>query len=510
MQAENPKLARSEWYWFAAVILLGFMIRLFRLSVQSLWLDEMTSIQVAQRSLPEILSGWAFNNHTPPLYYVLLNLWSKIIPLTEAGLRLPSVLIDLLNMVLLLRLCLRFTPRINAFFILSAYAVSPFMIYYSQEGRMYTLAVFFALAYSLSLEKLCRATTGLIAGSLLSGILLALGLYTHYYFLFFACAVVPLALYATRSSPKHMAAVCCSGLIAAILFLPWIPIVIQLAESGGQPFRRFHLSVIPYTFFRFVVGYAVFPINIDTKLRFMEEVTAHAPELILVFSLLGLLGYYVLMHSRGPARPLFLSLAWVVSVPILIALVVSFKTPVLSERYFIILFPFFLLLLIGGLELKRARQMQAVCALVAFLILGDLAYFINPNFGKAQWRSAAEYVSTIADGDVIFVEPDYAADVFKYYFNRPDDVFRLSPLKSQEDVQLDEHFEKAVRNHREIILVTSGPFFDKGYSRVLRRIAIEKAPKVFPLETGITCVKWEINRDQLSKSAVGAFARSPL
>ena len=72
--------------WFVAVLMLGLVVRLIGLGHQSLWLDEMTSIQIASMPLGQILIGRGFDNHTPPLYYVLLHLFGQITPLTELGL----------------------------------------------------------------------------------------------------------------------------------------------------------------------------------------------------------------------------------------------------------------------------------------------------------------------------------------------------------------------------------------------------------------------------------------
>jgi len=488
-QVRQRNIDRSQQYWFAAIIVLGLVIRLVRLGAQSLWLDEMTSILVAQISLSDILSGSAFDNHTPPLYYAILHLWFRIFPTTEIGLRLPSALIDLLNMLLLSRLAGRWLPRPNAVLLVTAYALSPFMIYYSQEGRMYTLAVFFGLSSALALEKLAHAEERLIVWTVFSGILLASGLYTHYYFIFFGAALLALELYIVRRSMKHIVALCCSGTIAAFLFSLWLPVMIRIANAGGQSFRQFRFTVLPYTFFRFLVGYGIFPINMSTKAHFTEEVIAHTPHLALVFSMLLLLCCYAIARSRGHSQALVLSAAWLVSMPILIAVVISLKIPMLSERYFALLFPFFLLLTVGSLDLRLVWHRATACALLALFVFCDLAYFLNPHFGKAQWRDAAEYVSNITDNDIILVEPDYAADVFKYYFRKPNSVLRLRPMRAKGP---DERFQRAVTEHSDIILVSSGRTAENGYISILDKIALKKSVKVFALETGITCTRWEI------------------
>jgi hypothetical protein len=65
----NSNVSSSKLYWFLIFILAGFAFRLIGIVKQSLWLDEITSLQVALSPLEVILSGGAFDNFTPPLYY---------------------------------------------------------------------------------------------------------------------------------------------------------------------------------------------------------------------------------------------------------------------------------------------------------------------------------------------------------------------------------------------------------------------------------------------------------
>src|SRR5439155_20847121 len=63
----------------AAILLLAFAVRIYRLGAQSLWVDEAFSINGAR--LGPLLSG-VQDPGQPPLYGVLLALW---VPLAGAG-----------------------------------------------------------------------------------------------------------------------------------------------------------------------------------------------------------------------------------------------------------------------------------------------------------------------------------------------------------------------------------------------------------------------------------------
>jgi mannosyltransferase len=484
--------------WFVAVLMLGLVVRLIGLGHQSLWLDEMTSIQIASMPLGQILIGRGFDNHTPPLYYVLLHLFGQITPLTEFGLRLFSVCIDFVNIVLLWLVCRRFVERRSALLITSAYAVSPFALYYAQEGRMYTLAVFFALVYTYTLERVVNAEQRFVLWAIMAGIMLALGVYTHYYMAFYAFGVFSAALFAVRRSYERISAIVLSGLLAVVLFAPWIPIAVHLVGGAGQTFRTHLLSVVPYTVFRYVIGYAIFPLNMHTKENLVGAVIAHAPYVVAVFSTLLLLGPALLRRDTLRSS-LLVAAGWVLTVPFVVGLLISSKVPMLSERYLIVSFPVFLFVCLAFQDFSRRWSVAATGLFFVLLVVGDIAYFFNPLFGKAQWRDAAGYVERILDHDgLVLVEPDYAAPIFQYYFRGPQPVYALHLLKLENArSEAESQLHRRLRGHRSFVLITSGPqTADTGYAEMLTKYAEKRQTQVFELETGIVCTTWELVHDR--------------
>lgn len=488
----------TKWLWLIIAITSGVALRLFALDQQSLWLDEMTSIQIAQKTWDQIVIGQGHDHHTPPFYYLLLHLWGRFIPLTEFGLRLFSVSVDAVNMVLVGLLCSRFISKDSSLLVVSAYALSPFAVYYAQEGRMYTLAVLFALLYTLAIERLVRSKGSLLLWAVTAGFILALGIYTHYYLVLYAFSVISLSLYVARRSYMRVTFIVLSGLLAILLFAPWIPMMLQLARGEGQTFRTHIFSVVPYTFFRFVIGYGVFPLNMGAKEDLIRSAVAHGFYLVAVFGSVLLLA----LTSRGRANtrnPLKAAAGWVLLTPIMVGLIISLKVPMLSERYLIVVFPVFLLLCLGFQNLSRKRSVMAVGSFFLMLLIGDIAYFYNPHFGKAQWRDSALYVAqSLGSSGAVFVEPDYAAPVFRHYFRGPQPVhaLRLSDL-AKDLADAESRLQQDLDGHRRIVLITSGPASpETGYGKLLIKYAEKREIKIFELETGIICTTWELVKDE--------------
>lgn len=117
-----------------SILLISFLLRLISLN-QSFWLDEATSATVATKSMSEILSFAKADFH-PPLYYILLHLWTMVSGTSEVGIRMVSVLFGVGTVYLVYRLSK------NSFAALLV-ATSPLLVYYSQEARMYSMLTFF-------------------------------------------------------------------------------------------------------------------------------------------------------------------------------------------------------------------------------------------------------------------------------------------------------------------------------------------------------------------------------
>jgi len=158
------------------ISLICLFLAFFHISKQSLWLDEYTSIQVAKQSLKKIITGKAFDNHTPLFYYLLLHFWLKL-GKNEFILRSLSVIFGILSIYLIYYLTkILFNNHIalmSAFLI----AISPFHIYYCQEGRMYTLFMALSIATIIFFIKIIN--TNKFKHYLSFFLVSVIGLYTH-------------------------------------------------------------------------------------------------------------------------------------------------------------------------------------------------------------------------------------------------------------------------------------------------------------------------------------------
>ena len=164
---------------------------------------------------------------SPPLYYVVLARWIRLAGPGDAALRLFSIAWAVAAAPLLWLLACRLGGIRAAVPTLLLYAFAPTGLYYSGEGRMYSLLWFLALGFAWLSLRLHDRGPGLTRHALwtLAG---AAGLLTHYFFAFaWMGCLLWLCLHPGRSRRPWIAAAVCATVLLA---LPWY---VRVPDSLG-------------------------------------------------------------------------------------------------------------------------------------------------------------------------------------------------------------------------------------------------------------------------------------
>ena len=165
-----------------------------------------------------VLRAVRLSDTSPPLYYLLLYPWTRVLGPTDAALRLFSVAWALACLPVLGSLARRIGGRVARGPTYFLFTVSPLCIFYSTEGRMYTLLWFWTLAGMwLALELRRR---GLRPGLWLPWVAVGVaGLLTHYFYAWvWAAALAWLGLSPGRLPRWSVAA---AVVLIGLLVLPW-------------------------------------------------------------------------------------------------------------------------------------------------------------------------------------------------------------------------------------------------------------------------------------------------
>jgi mannosyltransferase len=216
------------------IALVGAALRFSTLDVQSFWLDEAFTVTLVKDDLGGMLDGVADTESTPPLYYLLAWLWSKLFGAGEVGLRSLSALLGTLTIPVAYAAAARLVSERAGLVAAALVAVNPFLVWYSQEARSYPL---FVLLGALSFLFFVRAREDPSPRSLgLWGTASAAMLATHYFgaFLVAAEAVGLLARFPDRR--RAIGAACLPWIVTGAALLP-------LALEQGERLGR-HLGAI--------------------------------------------------------------------------------------------------------------------------------------------------------------------------------------------------------------------------------------------------------------------------
>jgi mannosyltransferase len=438
------------------IILIALALRLALLGEQSLWYDEGVTWLLSQKS-PADLIRWTAADIQPPLYYLLIWETDALFGPGEWALRFPSVIFGVLTVPLIYVLArylflaspenlrassprrLASAPHLAA----ALLAISPVMVYYAQEARMYTLLVFEATLASYLLLKILYPTPLVHTDSpssfslhptvFLYALTAAAALYTHYFaaFLLIAHGLYSLFSLWRRGFPKvlWLQLLQVFGIIT-LLFVPWFWIL--LARLGDNPSYwpgalKLH-EALRKVLISFTAGETV-----------LEQTGLWLALGYLLLLIIGFISVQVRESEQRCSDPssilylpssIFLFL-WL-CLPITFILILSYQSPKFNPRYTLLAWPAFALLVaaalaqfdLGRFSLNNLRSTLHALTFTLFyaLILATSVFslynwFTDPRFAKDDFQALAQFVrERSAPGETVLLSSGHMYPVWAYYY----------------------------------------------------------------------------------------------
>ncbi|MDQ4077819.1 MAG: glycosyltransferase family 39 protein [Chloroflexota bacterium] len=158
----------SNWrrYWraepviIALLTLLALLVRIWALGSKGLEYDEAATAMIARAAPQDIIKfHWEAPFEHPPLWQIVMYAWSRMMGQSEAALRLLPALAGTVTVPLLWRLLRLVYPPGSLVRLIAPVlvALSPVLVFYSQQSRMYTIVVALAVASLYATLCLIRA-----------------------------------------------------------------------------------------------------------------------------------------------------------------------------------------------------------------------------------------------------------------------------------------------------------------------------------------------------------------
>ena len=409
------------------IIAIGSFFRFINLDKpEGMWEDEYISYIEAKDS-----SLWFKSLHAP-LYYIVLHFWMHFFGETDFVIRLLSVVFGILLIYVIYlagkELDSRKTGLLAAFFV----AINSFLIYYSQEVRIYSLLALFGGLAALFLIRILKNPSRLnITGLTIANLGI---LYTHiigFVFVFFQGLVF--LIYCFLKNRKSLKALWISGIITAVLYIPYAYKAFMMLNYAGpltgiycQWWSSFNFSHLLFSFGDVFSPIIINLINIPSSyfdMIFNPTKGMYSLFFITGFvipSLIGLTGLISAVSRKNIISILLLISSFGFIAVFTIA--ASMGKVLFITKYLIVIVPVFILVMMYGLvNINNKRVSKALIIILfsinLFVLVGVMAQSA-PNYVRNQGNKA---VATIlnkynpGEQDIVVMIYGKKAYLKKYY-----------------------------------------------------------------------------------------------
>ena len=442
----------SDFVCLAAIVLLvmvAFAVRVVSINAQSLWRDEVDALCYAHefphlvvqalapeivgdletrctcpslpitpaqspdervlRRLTRVLGGMIRQNG--PLYFFLLRGWIAATGTSEYAMRFLSLVCGVLCVPLVYALGRRLFDRQTGLFAALLAAISPYLIWYSQEVKMYALVSALALLVIYGLRRAIEMgnwrwwAVQIIATSLAS--------YTH----ILAALLIPVQVLLYFSWWPQARKQWRGALVSlACLTLPYLPLALWQAP------QIFHTRETG--FYHYKLGEMVQVLLDGWSLGILGLGQPWGTVLISALAVWGLTSPLFLSlpgRKRGAGTSRFALLCWL-TLPLLAVWFVSLWQPLFTDRYLIWASPaFYLLIALGLASLWRwgvgGRWTVVLLSSIILAISGVNQWQQAAELTKSDFRAAAAYVAERYEtGELVIFQIPHGVYTFDYYF----------------------------------------------------------------------------------------------
>lgn len=363
------------------------------------WIDEGLTIGLGRSQvseIPTLLRG----DGSPPLYYVLLHLWTAVAGTGEVATRALSLVLAVATVPIAFVAADRVFGRRAGWITAALFAFNPFLTHFSRETRMYTLVVLLGLI----------AVTSFIDGLVLRrrrscavfAVALTALLYTHNWALYVAVAAA-VALVPAMLAAEEPRRVVRDGFatlgIAGLAYLPWSLVLLGQIGDTGAPWS--------YTPSAREVVWEVSALVRDERVLLLLAVVAGG----------------ALVHTLQRPRTAEGAVTWVLviftALPVALGWAAAHVEPSWATRYLaVVVAP---MLLIAGLGLSRSGTVGVLALVVGVgLWLQPLARLDGgvtiDRHGKSDGKQVAAMLDQrLGAGDLVIVAQPEAVPLFDLY-----------------------------------------------------------------------------------------------
>jgi len=435
MKAENvAPLNPGQWplknsLYLFSIILLGAVLRFIHLGNMPMWIDEYALWKICNPGPGHSFFEQLLDNYQSPLF--MLAIWNSVQGVVaEWQMRLPSVIAGIITIPLIFMLATDLFDRRSGWIAAFLTAISPFHIWYSQDGRGYSFMILFAACATLLFFRLIENKLSL-KYYFLYGLSLALMVLSNQSAIFLIIShLIVIVLFHSPTSRTQFLHWSSAFTFALVLVSPWLLKAFGIIEfgralpgSGSDEVLRgagnFSPMGVPFAlhalFYGFSIGPTLFELHRPDRIAsVMANILTLIPSTMLAV-IIFVKG--VIVSNR---RNVVLV---IIFVPLLLLIFLSVKNiKVFNPRYLASVFPVFISLAAYGLSLFKVR-VRAVMGvlLIALFLLSLFRYYFDREYNKRDLRIATSFIAERSDAKDVIIVP-VTPGLFELYYNGLGDV----------------------------------------------------------------------------------------
>ena len=386
------------------IFLLGFTLFVTNLTAVSLWSDEGWTIAASAASNPAaVVTDWVVPDVHPPLYFIGLWGWRLFTGNTIFEMRYFSVLVSMLGIAFTYQAGRTIFNQRAGMLAALIYALHDLVLVQTQEVRHYPgQMAMVALVLWLYWRFYEQPTRKRAIPFILSAAAL---LYTHYWGALILVAIGLHVIFEIVKSPRPLwergfrgegAKLLLALITIAILYLPWIPVLIHqitLERPNGLPHALENTNWVYRVLLYQLIG---------------------IPEVFwLMLMVVGALGAFTLTPRDWlPSRRTLLVLLAVI-VPPLLSIGINTAYPILSYRALAVIVP--PMAILSGFGLSRFRQ-NDMLAIAGFILVFSLTSRSAGPIDRPAWEDIGQFIVQRSDTtDLLLLENDTDEYTLEYY-----------------------------------------------------------------------------------------------
>lgn len=411
--------------------LLGLSLRLINLDKpEGLWNDEYVSWFVASTPFNQGFWQEIFKQCHMPFYYLYLKPFTGC---NDIILRLTSILPSVIAIPVMFLVGKEFSKK-TGYICAGITSVLPFLVYYSQEVRFYSLVFLFSAFSLLYLIKLTKGENGWLGFILSSSIIL----FTHVLGGIYVTLTIGYLAYKKKRIPSKIAF---GLLISAILILPFGSNILKMLPSS-QWWGEFSYTNILFLFSDYLSPILTNHINAPNIFFYSKNLLFTI--LILVPTILGLTCFIKgVKYAKG------LTVIALGVVLITATLSISGKL-VFITKYTIEILP--ILILIIGLGIKGRIGAVLLSTFIAFQLFAIFTpFYPAKTFRSEGHKLVGEIINSTKQDYIIFTY--YEPNRFTRYLNTDAKMSHISKINRFEFIDTPEKILKDIHKGERVSVV---------------------------------------------------------